>query len=1245
VINRISDCRTQVITDVMGDFFVKIFQYFQRRPLFLWTTFLLITGFCIYSASDLRFVEDIGSFLPSDEDNKKINFAYQHLSDGNTIVVNVKMTESDNVNVKVDRELLKEAAAQFAEYLSDQDTLHRIQHITYEIDQRQMLQVSDFLVKNMAYFLSDEDYLRIDSLLTPENITYHLQNNKQLLLSPMGIFIRSALVADPLHFSNGILQGLSAFRLNDQYHLEDGFIFNGEGTETLVTITSKYPVSETANNKLLANDIANAVRHTKSHFDEQIDLIPFGAALISIANADQIKKDSYAAIALALIFILALLIYFFRNTRSIILIAVSVAFGMLFALGMIVLVKDTVSIIAIGIASVIIGIAINYPLHFLAHYKHGHDKKQTIKEIVNPLLIGNITTVGAFLSLLFISSDAMKDLGLFASLLLIGTILFVLFFLPHFLKKKPKKDLEQEKRLAFGRLASFAPEKNKWIVLSVLTLTVVFLFFSFRTSFETNLHAINYMTQEQRVQFDKLIQENKSNYKTLYFIARGDNLDHALESYETGMFYSDSLFHAGLIARQSGILHYLPSEKMQRQKIERWNGFWKNRKDQLIENIDKIAVQEGYHDGSFDIFKSILNRKYQPESHDYFDVILSNLGENYLAVTPDRSLVFTVLQLDPENQSQVEETLNAIDEALFTFDNVSVADRMVNALSGDFNYVFFICGFIVFFFLLFSFGRIELALASFIPLTVAWIWILGLMAIFGFKFNIVNIILATFIFGQGDDYTIFVTEGLIYEYTYRKKMLASFKNSVILSAIIMFLGIGMLIFAQHPAMRSLAEVTMVGMISVIFMAFIFPPLIFRMLSVKKGKPRLIPVTLWNLFKTIISFIIFIIGAIILTFVGFFLLTLGGKTKKHKSQYHVILYATFRILSKMMIQTPHKIVNPYNERFEKPSVILCNHQSHIDLLYTLMLSPKLIVLTNKWVWKSPFYGWIIRYADFLPAIDGIERHVDALEKLIADGYSILIFPEGTRSPDCSIQRFHKGAFYLAEKLNLDIVPLVIHGIGHVLPKTEFLLRKGQIHIEILERITTESPLRKGKKMLEISKNLRLLYVKKYNELASQIETPDYFKDKVYHNYIYKGPSIERKAKANLKKFNNFNSIISHIPDKGTLMAYHCGQGEFPLMCALVKKNLQITAFEEDEEAFAIAENCISKPKNLFYERKFENLEKYDTFVAFYPSHECLHATLSFNKPILLITEPDFITDNLDVKKLEENNNYTFYIING
>lgn len=72
--------------------------------------------------------------------------------------------------------------------------------------------------------------------------------------------------------------------------------------------------------------------------------------------------------------------------------------------------------------------------------------------------------------------------------------------------------------------------------------------------------------------------------------------------------------------------------------------------------------------------------------------------------------------------------------------------------------------------------------------------------------------------------------------------------------------------------------------------------------------------------------------------------------------------------------------------------------------------------------------------------------------VREGYSIAIFPEGTRTYDGKMKRFHKGAFYLSETLQLDIIPILLYGNGEIIAKAQpFYVRKGIIYSKILPRI--------------------------------------------------------------------------------------------------------------------------------------------------------------------------------------------------
>ena len=212
---------------------------------------------------------------------------------------------------------------------------------------------------------------------------------------------------------------------------------------------------------------------------------------------------------------------------------------------------------------------------------------------------------------------------------------------------------------------------------------------------------------------------------------------------------------------------------------------------------------------------------------------------------------------------------------------------------------------------------------------------------------------------------------------------------------------------------------------------------------------------------------------------------------------------------------------------------------------------------------------------------------------------MVFPEGTRSEDCSIQRFHRGAFYLAEQLKLDIIPVMVHGVGHLLPKKEFMLRKGEIHINVLPRMAYNAL---GATFSENAKNMRKFYKQEYAKIAAEVETAHYYSDLVRHNYIYKGPSVERTVRRNLKKHNNYQEIISQLRDKNRVLIVNCGYGELPLLLSLVHKNINIVATETDTDKLELAANCTWVKENLKYVEEVNLDEEFDAVVLVEPSEE-------------------------------------------
>ena len=772
---------------------LKIYDFLREHSFARHASLLAVTLAMLAAVWQLSFKEDISDFLPLDEADRLRMAVYQDISGMNRLFI---IFESNG-----DVERTTQAIDRFALAVEEKDTAGWCSGLQTTFDLESLSEQADFVFSHIPLFLAEADYRRMDSLLASDGfMDTRLDDDLNALTFPTGGLAEQNIGRDPLGLFTPLLEELGQQAGQTHFELYDGYIFTPDMKHAIAMLPSPFGSSETARNAELIALLEGAIGTMQADFPD-VKAHVAGGPQIAVGNARQIARDSILAVSLAVVLILSLLLYAFRRWRNILLTSFSVLWGWLFALGALAFVHDNVSMIVVGISSIIIGIAVNYPLHLVSHLQHQPDVRQTLREVTKPLLVGNVTTVAAFLALVPLRSASLRDLGLFASFLLVGTILFVLVWLPHLIVKD-----EEAKPDFLSRLASLQIERKKWVVALVLVLTLVFGYFSLSVEFDPNVSHINYMTDEQKADmahFGKLLEgDDSGDMVRLYLLSFGTDFDEALTVAES---------------RQAVI-----SEAEQARRIGLWKE-WLEGHRQLLADLNAAATRHGFADDAFTDFADIILS--EPSTHPFSDFLplTSNaFSGNVSLASKGQACIAEVMTTKKENADKLRE---ALPEA---FDIGSLHASVAEALSADFSYIGWVCSSVVFLFLWLSFRSLRLAVISFVPMAVSWIWILGIMALLGIKFNIVNIILATFIFGQGDDYTIFMTEGCVSEYAKQRPVLVSYKRSIILSALIMFIGIGTLIFARHPALHSLAEVTIIGMSCVVLMAYLLPPLLFKL---------------------------------------------------------------------------------------------------------------------------------------------------------------------------------------------------------------------------------------------------------------------------------------------------------------------------------------------------------------------------------------------------------------------------------
>lgn len=140
----------------------------------------------------------------------------------------------------------------------------------------------------------------------------------------------------------------------------------------------------------------------------------------------------------------------------------------------------------------------------------------------------------------------------------------------------------------------------------------------------------------------------------------------------------------------------------------------------------------------------------------------------------------------------------------------------------------------------------------------------------------------------------------------------------------------------------------------------------------------------------------------------------------------------------------------------PYVFAPNHQSHFDIAALLGLLPGVTRFAAKReMFAEPILGMVLRTMGMIPIDrDDPAASIERLQRITLDGGSLVIFPEGTRSPDGTLLPFRKGAFVAAIGLGVPIVPVVCKGTTRIMPKGRYLsILPGEAELVILEPIPT------------------------------------------------------------------------------------------------------------------------------------------------------------------------------------------------
>lgn len=822
----------------------RIYEYFKTHKIALWATLLVSAAFFAVVGLTCPLEENIMKLLPSVDDNSTLTLSFSDIKIKDKMFVQVCTRDGYEISQDELAEIMDEF---MGTVLTNDSSNHYIHASLYQIDPSLLLDAGIYLMDHSPAYLDFVD-AEMDSLTTAEHIQSTVEFYLQLMETPIGEQLYDLFSYDPSGIVIANIPMMNEKLIKDDEDAEQeeedpkpsrfngSHLFSKDGRTCIGFFDPNMSLNESAKAGKMIKQL-DKVRVQVEAEHPEVEILWHGSIAQSAGNSMQTKKDLFSTILISLLVIIILLGICFKRPSYIVAMLLPIAYGTFFSLCVIRLARGGMSLLALGLGAVVLGVALSYCMHVLIHYIYTGDAPGTIRIQTKPVLMGSLTTIGAFVGLLFTQSALLQDFGLFASLAIAGTTIASLVFMPQFFPKK-----HEPNRIAFAfleRINAYRIDKHLWICVLVLIFCGVCIAFSGKYKFDTDLHNINFLSEFTTRSMDKWAEQNNEGWTQQYYASTAKTLDEALENLDGIEATCDSLKQAGMIGSFTKSSVLLPSSSKQQARIDHWQAYFTPEKQAAVwQNVCTACRNLDIDPEMFDNFRILMASEQVPDNLYDAHLIPEELTNNFVEQVGDDWLVFFPVHTTEANKIPVMDTLDDV-KGCIVLDPYHYTTSLVEMVHKDFNLIMLISSIFVFLLLLVSYRNIWVALIAFAPMMISWYTVLGAMALFHQTFNMINIVISSFIFGIGVDYSIFIMDGLLKEQEggAEDKTIVYHKTAITISGTVLCVCMFSLIFAKHPALHSIAFASLVGMVTTMMLSYTLQPNLFKLYVKLKNRKK------------------------------------------------------------------------------------------------------------------------------------------------------------------------------------------------------------------------------------------------------------------------------------------------------------------------------------------------------------------------------------------------------------------------
>ena len=371
--------------------FVKIYRFFTQHKFLLYAFLVLSSVIFTFFATKSQFEEDLMKLLPKSE-KSECDLVFGNVKVKDKLFMQMTGAESEVMVGYVD-ELMDSILT------NDEG----IANTLYRLEPDMALNALDYAMMHVPSFVDTTLYARFDSAIAHADET--MARNHELIMNDETGMVSELVSTDPLGLRECLMPDISS---GMGFALIDGHLFCPDSSVALIFIAPDFQTFNSQEGGKLINHLRDCIQQfNKTHPD--VEVLMHGAVVESANNASTMKRDIALTIGISLVLILLYLCLSFKSYNIIWQNVLPILYGTVFALACMYWIKGGMSLMALGVGAVILGVALSYCLHIIVHQRFVGDVEQMLKDEAVPVCLGCLTTIGAFLGLMFTESELLKD--------------------------------------------------------------------------------------------------------------------------------------------------------------------------------------------------------------------------------------------------------------------------------------------------------------------------------------------------------------------------------------------------------------------------------------------------------------------------------------------------------------------------------------------------------------------------------------------------------------------------------------------------------------------------------------------------------------------------------------------------------------------------------------------------------------------------------------------------------------------